>query len=83
MAIGVIDFYDKNTRENVIDVLVIRYIKELGMDCLELAVRKCKCYRFVSNATVQRILDYKWRDTRNKSFKKVNQNIDSIKLVLF
>ena len=63
MAIGVLDVYDKNTIENVVNVLVIRYFPELGMDCLELAVL-CQCKRFVSNSTVQRILDYAWKDTR-------------------
>ena len=54
MAIGVLEFFDKNTRENVVDVLVIRYLKDLEMDSLELAVL-CKCQRFVSNSTIQRI----------------------------
>jgi hypothetical protein len=53
MAIGVLDVYDKNTRESVVDVLVIRYLRELGMDCLELA-NLCECKRFLSNSTVQR-----------------------------
>jgi hypothetical protein len=70
-AIGVLEVFDKNTKENVVDVLVIRYLKELGMDCLELAVL-CKCERFVSNTTVQRILDYIWSDTRNKTIEMVS-----------
>ena len=70
MAIGVLEFFDKNTRENVIDVLVIRYIKEFGMDCLELAAL-CKCEKFVSHSTVQRILDHLWQDTRDKENEKV------------
>ena len=65
MAIGVLEVFDKNTRENVIDVLVIRYFPELEIDCLELAVL-CNCKNFVSNSTVQSILDYLWCDTRKK-----------------
>jgi hypothetical protein len=53
MAIGLLELFDKNTRDTVLDVLVLRYLKDLGMDCLELAVL-CKCQRFVSNASVQR-----------------------------
>ena len=75
MAIGVLDVYDKNTRESVVDVLVIRYLKELGMDCLELA-HLCKCRRFLSNSTVQRVLDYIWQDTRDKPKENTNQDIN-------
>ena len=70
MAIGVLEFYDKNTRENVVDVLVKRYLKDLGMDCLELA-DLCKCSKFLSNSTVQRVLDYIWKDTRDQTVEKV------------
>ncbi len=70
MAIGVLKVYDKNTRENVNDVLVIRYIRHLEMDSLELAVR-CKCKRFVSNTTVQSILDNIWEGRRNDSLTMV------------
>ncbi len=70
MATGVLEVFDKNTRESVIDVLIIRYFPELGMDCLELAVL-CKCQQFVSSSTVQRILDYIWHDTRNECFQIV------------
>ena len=70
MAIGVLEIYDKRTREIIIDVLVIRYLKDLEMDCLALAVL-CKCHRFVSNSTVQRILDYIWNDSRNKKIEIV------------
>ena len=70
MAIGVLEFYDKSTRENVVEVLMIRYIKKLGMDCLELAV-SCKCHTLVANITVQRILDHIWHDKRDKTIEKV------------
>ena len=70
MATGVLEVFDKNTRESVIDVLVIRYFPELGMDCLQLAIL-CKCQQFVSSSTVQRILDYIWHDTRNECFQIV------------
>ncbi len=59
MAIGTLKVYDKNTRDNVIDVLVIRFIEHFKMDCLELAV-DFECKRFVSNTTVQTILDNIW-----------------------
>jgi hypothetical protein len=72
LSIGVLEVFDKNTRENVINVLLIRYFPELGMDCLELAVL-CKCQRFVSNTTVQRVLDYIWHDTRNEYFQIVGK----------
>ena len=64
LAVGVLRIYDKNTRECVNDVLVIRYIRDLEMDSLELAVH-CKCDRFVSNSTVQSILDNIWRGKTN------------------
>jgi hypothetical protein len=70
MAIGLLEFFDKNTRENVVDVLVIRYLKELTVDCLELAALS-KCENFVSHSTVQRILDHLWEDKRDKNIKKV------------
>ena len=77
MAIGVLDVYDKNTRENVLNVLLIRYFPELRMDCLELAVF-CKCQRFVSNSTVQRILDYTWKDTRTECFQIVRLYLNNL-----
>ena len=60
MAIGVLEFFDKNTTESVDDVLIIRYIKELKLDHLDLAV-VCKCKNFVSNSLVQRVLDNLWK----------------------
>ena len=42
MALGVVEFFDKNTTEAVDDVLIIRYIQELKIDHLDLAV-VCKC----------------------------------------
>ena len=35
MAIVTLKFYDRNTRDNVIDVLVIRYLEHFKMDSLE------------------------------------------------
>ena len=70
MAIGLLGVYYKNTRENVVDVLVIRYIEELGMDCLELAVH-CECEKFVSSPTVQRILTNIWNGKKNNHLKMV------------
>lgn len=40
------------------------------MDCLELAVH-CKCKKFVSNTTVQQILDNIWEGKKNDSVKLV------------
>ena len=40
------------------------------MDSLELAVH-CKCKKFVSNSTVQSILDNIWNGTRNDSLEEV------------
>ena len=59
MAIGVLTVFDKNTRENVIDVLINRYFKEFGMDCLELACI-CECENFLSCSIVQQVLDKIW-----------------------
>jgi hypothetical protein len=42
------------------DVLIIRYIKEYGLDCLELAV-ECKCKKFLSSPIVQSNLNNIWR----------------------
>ena len=66
MAIGVLEVFDKSTRDNVQDVLVIRYIESLKMDCLELAVH-CDCVNFVSNSIVQRILDNIWEGKEYKT----------------
>ena len=74
LAIGVLTVYDRNTRENVNDVLVIRYLKDLEMDILELAVH-CKCKRFVSNSTVQCILDNIWQGKRNDLLKMVRSRV--------
>ena len=66
LAIGVLTVFDKSTRNNVKDVLVIRYIEDLNMDCLELAVY-CKCKKFVSNSIVQSILDDIWNGKKSDS----------------
>ncbi len=66
MAIGVIEVFDKNTSENVDDVLIIRCIRQLDIDHLELAYI-CKCKKFISNSLVQRVLDKTW--TGKKPFK--------------
>lgn len=59
--------FDEYTRENVEDVLIRRYIKELGMDVIELAV-ECKCEKFVSDIIIQNSLDNIWYG-RNDNFK--------------
>ncbi len=72
MAIGVLKVFDKSTRDNIIDVLVIRYIKHLEMDNLELAVH-CKCERFVSSTSVQTILDTIWEGKRDDAMEMVKK----------
>ena len=39
--------------------LVIRYLKHLEIDCLDLAV-ECECEKFVSSSAIQNILDKMW-----------------------
>ena len=60
MAIGVVKTCDDELREEVNDVLILRYISHLKMDCLELAVW-CECKEFVAMSTVQRVLDKLWK----------------------
>jgi hypothetical protein len=55
MAVGLLKFYDRNTRDVINDVLIIRYIPLFSMDCLELAVH-CKCKEFLSTSVVQKVL---------------------------
>jgi hypothetical protein len=71
MAIGVLEIFDKNTSEAVDDVLIIRYIRQLEIDHLELAYI-CKCKKFMSNSLVQRVLDNIW--TGKKPIKDVLVN---------
>jgi hypothetical protein len=63
MAIGVLEYFDKNTTEAVDDVLIVRYIEELKIYHLDLAVI-CKCKNFISNSLVQRVLDDIWKGTK-------------------
>ena len=67
-----------NTKEYVNDVLVVRYLKEFGMDILELAVT-CKCKKFFSEEIIQKILSYIWS---GKSFKIVCNSELVYKLLL-
>ena len=60
MAIDVLKIFEKNTTENVEDVLVVRFLDDFGMDCIELAIL-CKCERFISHTTVQNILETIWK----------------------
>ena len=41
--------------------LVIRYLKHLEIDCLDLAIA-CECEKFVSSLTIQNILDKRLKD---------------------
>ena len=67
MAIGVLQTFDKNTRDIINDVLIIRYIPHMKMDVLELAVY-CKCEEFVSMPIVQNVIKNIWEG------KKFNSN---------
>ena len=66
MAIGVLQVFDEHTRENVEDVLVRRYIRDIGMDVIELALH-CKCERFVSHLVIQKSLDNIWNGKSDSS----------------
>jgi hypothetical protein len=57
-----LETFDKYTRDNVYDVLVLRYLKDFEMDVLELAC-ECKCENFVSNIIIQNILNNLWSCT--------------------
>ena len=54
MAIDVLKIFEKNTTEMVEDVLIVRFLEDFGMDCIELAII-CKCENFISHTTVQNI----------------------------
>ena len=69
MAIGVVKTFNGKMIE-VNDVLIVRYIDHLKMDCLELAVL-CDCKEFISMSVVQRALDNLW----------CGKNCDTSKLV--
>ena len=71
MAIGIIEVFDKNTTEAVDDVLIIRYIRQLKMDHLELAFI-CKCSKFLSNNLVQRVLNDIWKGKQAIEDEEVN-----------
>ena len=61
----------KNSTESVDDVLIIRYLKHLNLDCLGLAI-ECKCEKFVSNSIIQNIIDKIWTNG------KTNNVVDSV-----
>ncbi len=77
LAIGILDVYDQHTTDNVRDVLVIRYLDFIEMDCLELAV-DCKCERFLAHRVVQKTMDELWKGESLKSTSEV-----FIKLFIF
>ena len=58
--------FQSHTREIVDDVLIIRYIDLVGMDCLQLAV-ECKCRKFISSSIVQSCLNDIWKGTRKNT----------------
>jgi hypothetical protein len=73
MAIGLIKLYDRNTRDSISDVLIIRYIPLFRMDCLELAVH-CKCKGFLSTTIVQNILNNIWSGKQQNNSELVGLN---------
>ena len=59
LAIGVLDVFDKNTRDILNHSLVVRYYNHLEKDILELAVM-AKCEDFVSHRLIQKTMDKIW-----------------------
>ena len=68
MAMGVVKAFEERMIEELNDVLIVRYMEHLNMDCLELAVL-CGCEEFISMSVVQRVLTSLWHgqkfDTKN------------------
>jgi hypothetical protein len=62
LAIDVLKVFEMNTRDLIIDILVLRHVDAVGFDCLELA-RKCDCERFIGHPVVQRSIDHLWDGT--------------------
>jgi hypothetical protein len=71
MAISLVNYYEQNTRDVINDVLIVRYIPLFQMDCLELAMT-CKCKQFLSNSTIQDILDNIWKGQQHKDSELVS-----------
>ena len=69
MAIDVLKIFGKKTAEKVEDVLIVRFLEDFGMDCIELAIL-CRCERFISYTTVQNILETIWNG--ENIYKSVN-----------
>ncbi len=56
--------------------LVIRYLKHLEIDCLDLAIA-CECEKFVSSLTIQNILDKMWIGYDD------NETLESVKVYYY
>jgi len=63
LAVNVLQTFDKSTRDIINDVLIIRYIELVNMDCLQLAVH-CDCKEFVSMPIVQNVINDIWKGNR-------------------
>ena len=59
LAISVLEIFDNERTDKVDDVLIVRYFKDLKIDCLDLAI-ECKSENFVCTSIVQRALDKIW-----------------------
>jgi hypothetical protein len=59
MAIGLVKVYDKNTRDVINDLLIVRYVPFIGMDCLELSAH-CQCTSFLALNVIQHIFNNIW-----------------------
>jgi hypothetical protein len=65
LAIGVLTVFERNTRDAMSDLFIVRYIDFLQKDCLELAVDS-ECKNFVSNRLVQKVMDDIWYGNKSK-----------------
>ncbi len=72
LAIDLLKVYDKNTRDSINDLLVVRYIPLVDMDCLELA-SKCQCSSFLATHIVQHILNNIWTGKKHDYSRLVRQ----------
>ena len=59
LALKVLDTFEEHTRDLVNDVLVIRYLKLVRMDCIQLAY-VADCEEFVAHNVVQKALRTIW-----------------------
>lgn len=56
MALHLLTVFPENRTDSV---LLVRYLKHLKLDCIELAV-ECGCEKFVSSINIQNVLENIW-----------------------